>query len=195
MEPVAIIGLSCRYPGSLESPKEFWDLISSGVVVNQEPPKYRFSEDTVETNETGKKSKEKNAKSPPPSHATKPPPTGAYLEGLQLFDAEFFKISAEEVVNMDPHQRVMLSVGYEALCSAGLDKETVRMTKTGVFIGVEGPGVGWKELIKEVPSSYLERGSALSMIANRISQVRRGNPLVIRSYPPYRYSSYNCSRQ
>ena len=102
LEPIAIVGMGCRFPGA-DSPAEFWNLLQSGT---DAVSRSRFS-------------------SP-----------GGYLSDVETFDAEFFEISPREAVDLDPQQRLALEVAWHALEDAGLARDRVAGTPTGVFFGV-----------------------------------------------------------
>ncbi|MET8054898.1 beta-ketoacyl synthase N-terminal-like domain-containing protein, partial [Streptosporangium sp. NPDC005286] len=110
---IAIVGVSCRLP-SAPGPAEFWRLLSDGVSAVSTVPPGRWSTDT----ELG-----------PGAH-------GAFLDGIDRFDAGFFGISPREARTMDPQQRLMLELGWEALENARIAPAPLRGTDVGVFIGV-----------------------------------------------------------
>lgn len=122
-EPVAIVGIGCRYPGGVTGPDSFWQLLRGKVDAIQEIPPERFRIDDIYD--------------PDP---TKPGKTNTRWAGLldhvDEFDPEFFGISPREAVRMDPQQRLFLEVAWEALEHAGINPKTLAGTSASVFAGV-----------------------------------------------------------
>jgi phthiocerol/phenolphthiocerol synthesis type-I polyketide synthase A len=156
-EPIAVIGLGCRLPGGIHGPDALWQFLCDGrSAVTEVPP------DRWEPFDDG--SAEAAAAL---SRTTR---WGAFLDGIDAFDAEFFEISPSEAAKMDPQQRLLLEVAYEALEHAGIPATSLRQTKTGVFAGACLGEYGY------LASADLSRidaftgtGGALSIIANRLS--------------------------
>ncbi|QRK07699.1 SDR family NAD(P)-dependent oxidoreductase [Archangium violaceum] len=114
-EPIAIIGMGCRFPGGADTPEAYWELLASGrEVIRREPASRRVGADTGA------------------------PRWAGYLEDVSGFDAEFFGISPREATSLDPRQRLLLEVAWEALEHAGQDPERLVDTPTGVFVGLTG---------------------------------------------------------
>ncbi|KAI1271325.1 hypothetical protein F5Y07DRAFT_405762 [Xylaria sp. FL0933] len=157
-EPIAIIGTACRFPGGASSPSKLWDLLRSPRDVRTEIPNSRF-----------------NARGFYHEDPMRPGHTNvmhAYLltENPLNFDTEFFKINASEARAMDPQQRFLLEVVYEALESAGLSIESLRGSDTAVYAGA----MRWdyeKLLLRDIDqiSGYLEMTSAHAVLSGRIS--------------------------
>jgi Beta-ketoacyl synthase, N-terminal domain len=121
--PIAIVGMSCRLPGSVTTPDEFWELCSRARSGWSEIPKERFEYASFKHPNPGK-SGCFNAVG------------GNFLkEDLGLFDAPFFSLTAQEATSMDPQQRLLLECTFEALDSAGIPKHEVVGKEVGVFIG------------------------------------------------------------
>lgn len=121
--PIAIVGMSCRLPGNVTTPDEFWELCSRARNVWSEIPKERFENAAFHHPNPGK-SGCFNAKG------------GHFLrEDVGLFDAPFFSLTAQEAISMDPQQRILLECTFEALDSAGFPKHEVVGKDVGVFIG------------------------------------------------------------
>ncbi|MFD7733261.1 SDR family NAD(P)-dependent oxidoreductase [Kitasatospora phosalacinea] len=119
-EPIAIVGMACRYPGGVESPADLWQLVTSGAdAVAAFPTDRAWDMDywTELVAATGKQ------------------PEGGFLRDATDFDAPFFGISPNEALMMDPQQRKFLEVCWEALESAGLDPAALKGSPTGVFAG------------------------------------------------------------
>src|SRR5262249_3434061 len=121
-EPIAVIGIGCRFPGA-NNKKEFWKLLINGVDAIKEIPKDRFDVDLIYDPRPGIPGKLMCR-------------NGGFLENVDQFDAYFFGISAREAIQMDPQQRLLLEVVWEALEDGGQVPEKLASSRTGVFLGV-----------------------------------------------------------
>ncbi len=155
-EPIAIIGIGCRFPGA-NDPAAFWQLLRNGVDAISEVPADRFDQNAFYD--------------PDPTTPGKMNTRwGGFLERVDQFDPDFFGISPREAVRMDPQQRLLLEVTWEALQDAGQAPERLAGTRAGVFIGIATNDYGrlqWNDL--EQIDAYAGTGNALSIAANRIS--------------------------
>ncbi|KAL2828559.1 hypothetical protein BJY01DRAFT_255338 [Aspergillus pseudoustus] len=123
-EPIAIIGLSCRFPGGADTPDKLWDIISSGRQCWSDVPPSRYNQRAFHHPD-------------PDARGTHNARGGHFLEeDISAFDAPFFGIPAAEAAAIDPQQRLLLEVSYEALENAGLSAESVRGTQTGVYVAL-----------------------------------------------------------
>ena len=124
-EPLAIVGLACRFPGGASSPARYWDLLVRGVDAITEVPRDRFDIDVLFDPDPAA----------PGKLSTR---WGGFIENIDLFDPTFFGISPREAASMDPQQRLLLEVAWEALEDAGLTQDMLAGSQTGVFVGVYG---------------------------------------------------------
>jgi microcystin synthetase protein McyD len=156
MSDVAVIGMACRFPGA-EDPDAFWDLISARRAAIRIIPDERW--------------KDAEFFDPNPGTVGKTYTHWAGLiDGVDLFDAVSFGISAMEAERMDPQQRVILEVTRDAFESAGLPLNRLAGTQTGVFMGIST--FDYTRIVPGDPASidmYWGTGSALSIAANRLS--------------------------
>jgi acyl transferase domain-containing protein/SAM-dependent methyltransferase len=121
-EPIAVIGLGCRFPGGVSSPESFWELLRHGTDAISEIPADRWDGQAYYNADPGT----------PGTLSTR---WGGFLEQIDRFDAAFFGISPREVVSMDPQQRLLLEVSWEALEHAGQTPARLMGSRTGVFVG------------------------------------------------------------
>jgi len=122
-EPIAIIGIGCRFPGGVRNPDTFWQLLKNGVDAISEVPSSRFDLETYYD--------------PTPATPGKVMSRwGGYLDHIDQFDAAFFGISPREADRMDPQQRLLLETAWEALEDAGQVPDTAATQQTGVFVGL-----------------------------------------------------------
>jgi acyl transferase domain-containing protein/NADPH:quinone reductase-like Zn-dependent oxidoreductase/acyl carrier protein len=156
-EAIAIIAVSCRFPGA-PNPEAFWDLLSGGVNAIREVPEDRFDIDEFYD--------------PDPDVAGKTYTRfGGFLEGIDGFDPEFFGISPREAVWIEPQQRLMLETVWEGLERAGLSPASLRGSRTGVFAGVaanEYAHLLSAESIDKI-EPYFITGNALNAISGRVA--------------------------
>ncbi|MFD9830860.1 type I polyketide synthase, partial [[Kitasatospora] papulosa] len=159
-EPVAIVGIGCRFPGGIETPADLWRLLADGGEVLSDFPRDRgwdleqlFDEDPDV---------------PGSSYAR----TGGFLDTATEFDAEFFGISPRESMAMDPQQRLVLETSWLALEDAGIDPTALRRTAAGMFFGAEVQEYGPR--LHDAPDgldAHLLAGNASSVISGRVAYV------------------------
>ncbi|MEA5581858.1 MupA/Atu3671 family FMN-dependent luciferase-like monooxygenase [Nodularia harveyana UHCC-0300] len=124
-EPIAIIGIGCRFPGGANNPETFWQLLCDGVDAITEVPKSRWNIDEYY---------DPNPDTPGKVYTR----SGGFLENVDQFDPQFFGISPREAPSISPQQRLILEVAWEALEEAGINPKQLVNSLTGVFLGV-GP--------------------------------------------------------
>ena len=159
-EPIAVIGLGCRMPGGGEGPDEFWSLLHDGRDAVRDLPADRW--DLAHFEATLRRIQ--------PLGPTRV--RGGFLERCSAFDPTFFGISPREAACMDPQQRLMLEVTWEALEDAGLPAESLSGSRTAVFAGVHSQSSDYFLMQVSDPSSldaYSGTGTAHSVLAGRIS--------------------------
>src|SRR3954467_3866529 len=124
-EPIAVIGLGCRFPGRASDADSYWRLLHGGVDAVAAIPRDRWDVDAFY---------DPDPDAPGKIYARE----GAFVDNVDLFDAQFFGISPREAVSMDPQQRLLLEVTWEALEHAGLAPDKLQGSRTGVFVGIGG---------------------------------------------------------
>jgi acyl transferase domain-containing protein/NADPH-dependent curcumin reductase CurA/acyl carrier protein len=157
-EPVAIVGIGCRYPGGVVDPESFWRVLEDGVDAVTEVPPERWDIDRVydpNPDAVGKMSTR----------------SGGFVRDIDRFDAAFFGISAREATSLDPQQRLLLETSWEALERAGIAPDRLEGTDTSVFVGLTyneyaALGGGLDSL-----DGYVGTGNTSSVASGRISYV------------------------
>ncbi|MFE2944546.1 type I polyketide synthase [Streptomyces sp. NPDC059255] len=156
-ESVAIIGIGCRFPGGIDSPESFWQFISQGKVAVGPTPEDRWRSYTKINPEFTEALR----------RAERP---GNFLGDVDGFDAEFFGIAPREAEFMDPQQRLVLEIVWEALEHAGIAPGSVGGSDAGVYIGTCSDDYG-RRLLEDLPriEPWTGIGAQLTGIANRVS--------------------------
>ena len=125
-EPVAIVGMSCRYPGDVSTPEDLWELVAAGRDgITGLPTDRGWDVDALHSSGVDER-------------GTSVSLQGGFLRGVADFDPGLFGISPREALTMDPQQRLLLESAWEVIERAGIDAATLRGSRTGVFVGTNG---------------------------------------------------------
>ncbi|MFD5301329.1 SDR family NAD(P)-dependent oxidoreductase [Streptomyces rochei] len=157
-EPIAVVAMSCRYPGGVNSPEDLWDLVSSGTdAVSGFPTDRGWDLDAL-----------RDAGVDARGHSVSQ--QGGFLDGVADFDAGFFGVSPREAVSMDPQQRLLLETTWETIERAGIDPRRLRSSPTGVFVGTNGQDYAYL-LIRSLSDATgdIGTGIAASATSGRLS--------------------------
>ncbi|WP_344867046.1 type I polyketide synthase, partial [Planomonospora alba] len=157
-EPIAIVAMSCRYPGGVRSPEDLWRLVAEGRdAIGEFPADRGWDTDELQAGDADR-------------HGTSYVHEGGFVEDVAGFDPGFFGISPREALAMDPQQRLALELSWEVLERAGIDPETLRGSRTGVFTGSGGQDyMSLMGLMPEATEAYLSTGSSAAVISGRVS--------------------------
>nr|WP_240436405.1 type I polyketide synthase [Streptomyces sporangiiformans] len=157
-EPIAIVAMACRFPGDVNSPEDFWQLLADGEEGLVPFPEDRgWDLDALYDPEPGKAGTVYTGR-------------GGVLSGARGFDPGVFNISPREAVAMDPQQRSLLEISWEAFERAGIDPERLRGSRTGVFAGTNYQDYSSRPLAPgEDAASHLATGNAASVMSGRLS--------------------------
>ncbi|WP_408056254.1 beta-ketoacyl synthase N-terminal-like domain-containing protein, partial [Streptomyces ureilyticus] len=157
-EPIAIIGIGCRFPGGIESPEDYWRLLVQGEDAVAEFPDDRgWDLESLY---------DPDPDVPGKSYARE----GAFVHGAGDFDAAFFGISPREALSMDPQQRLLLEASWQAIERAGIDPASLRGREVGVFAGAaRSDYVSSSRQIPDSAEGYAITGGSSSLLSGRIS--------------------------
>ncbi|WP_405722913.1 SDR family NAD(P)-dependent oxidoreductase [Streptomyces sp. NBC_00046] len=143
-EPIAIVGMSCRLPGNVETPEDLWRMVADGVdAITDVPAERGWDIEGL---------------------------SGGFLAAPGDFDPAFFGISPREAIAMDPQQRLMMESAWEAVEAAGIDPTSLRGSRTGVFVGSSGQDyTGLLQQAEDSNAGYILTGTTASVISGRVS--------------------------
>ncbi|GAB1639957.1 type I polyketide synthase [Krasilnikovia sp. MM14-A1259] len=158
-EPIAVVGMACRFPGGAVGPDELWQVLETGTDVIGPLPLDRGWDLDALYDPDGERS------------GTMYTQAGGFVRDASGFDAPFFGISPREALAMDPQQRLLLETSWEALERAGIDPATLRGSRTGAFVGGSASGYGIDAALEEagVAETHLMTGTAASVMSGRLS--------------------------
>lgn len=159
-EPIAIVGMACRFPGGGHNPEQFWNVLEQGIDGIIDVPKDRWD---------ARKFYDENSDRAGKSHAKQ---AGFLQMPVDQFDPLFFGISPREASVLDPQQRMLLEMTWEAVEDAGIKENNLRGSETGVFIGgfcLDNKLIQLGQLNREFIGSLTPTSSTMVMLSNRIS--------------------------
>ena len=155
---IAVIGMSCRFPGGINSPDQYWSVLRNGINTIVEVPEDRWDIQRYYAKEPG-----------PGKISSK---YGGFLEQVSQFDPQFFRISPREAASIDPQQRILLEETWIALENAAINPESLAGSQTGVFVGIFSHDYELLQVKYNSPDdfdAYFSTGSSASIAAGRLS--------------------------
>lgn len=160
-EPIAIVGMGCRFPGGVDSPEAFWDLLASGGEALGDMPASRWDVDAYYDPEMSVPGKMYVRQ-------------GSFLDEIDQFDPRFFGMSPREAASLDPQQRLLLEVSWEALEHAGIAPDRLKGSQTGIFVGQYWDDYSMQRIYATGPDEidrYAQLSGLRGLSAGRIAHV------------------------
>jgi len=160
-EPIAVIGIGCRFPGGADDPTSFWRLLEQGFDAVTEVPKERWDVDRYY---------DPDPDAPGKSYTR----WGSFLKDIDQFDTQFFGISPREAVSLDPQQRLLLEVTWQSLENAGIAPSSLQGSQTAVYVGLTTHDYSMRLTASggtHYADAYTPSGTAHSMAGGRLSYV------------------------
>ena len=157
-EPIAVVGIGCRFPGGADSPRAFWARLADGFDAIRAMPADRWPADALYDDD-------------PDAAGRISTRSGGFLDAVDRFDARFFQISPREAQTMDPQQRLLLEVTWEALEHAGIAPTSLAGSSTGVFVGITAidyARVIYRDDVSRI-DTYCATGNVANIAAGRLS--------------------------
>ncbi|MCB0064447.1 MAG: acyltransferase domain-containing protein, partial [Caldilineaceae bacterium] len=158
-EPIAVIGMACRFPGGVDTPEAYWQLLANGVDAITEIPESRWDVEAFFDAATDVPGKMVSR-------------YGGFLDAVDQFEPAFFNIAPREAIGMDPQQRLLLEVSWEALEHAGVTTDQLRGSQTGIFVGMSSADYARIAMPTDdhtAIDAYNGLGNANSIAAGRIA--------------------------
>lgn len=158
-EPIAVIGIGCRFPGGIHSLDSLWQALLNGIDAISEIPIERWDADFLYDQDIARRGTINSRR-------------GGFLKDIDQFDAEFFNFFPAEAKQLDPQQRLLLEVSYEAFEDAGETLERLKGSRTGVFIGTfvyDYHTLGMEGHARDRINAHSAMGSGMASLANRLS--------------------------
>src|SRR6266478_342089 len=158
-EPIAVVGIGCRFPGGIDSPTAYWNALLGGLNAIRDVPEDRWKHSRFHDTDPEKFGCIRNAK-------------GGFIDGVDLFDAEFFGYFPTEAQRMDPQRRLLLEVTHEAMEDAGMRRDQLDGSNTSVFVGSFMYDYFCMQMATEQRDEinpYVAMGTGMTSLANRIS--------------------------
>jgi acyl transferase domain-containing protein/NADPH:quinone reductase-like Zn-dependent oxidoreductase/acyl carrier protein len=158
-EPIAIVGMGCRFPGGADDPSSFQRLLHDGVDAVREAPPGRWDLDSYY---------DPDPESPGKTNVRE----GAFLDRIDLFEPQFFGIAPREAATMDPQQRLLLEVAWEAIEDAGRPPRALAADRTGIFVGLTNNDYSrliFERSPAESLDAYVATGNGLSFLTGRLA--------------------------
>lgn len=160
-EPIAVVGMACRFPGGVDTPDAYWQLLTNGTDAITEIPESRWDVEAFFDTATDMPGKMYSR-------------YGGFLDNVDQFEPAFFNIAPREAVGMDPQQRLLLEVSWEALEDAGVTTDQLRGSQTGIFLGMSSADYARIAMPTDdltTIDAYSGLGNANSIAAGRIAYV------------------------